>query len=100
MNKTKDNQFPEDPKRIRTFALFFKRYMSISALVVAALPIPVTSLNLIPTFGIHTKPLSVYTSLFCFLMLAYIFYRRHRLARLMFHEYYLLKSWGLHLHFG
>lgn len=75
---------PTNPKRIKTFATFFKNYMSLSSLVVAALPIPVTSFSLIPTFKIQTRYFSVYTSLFCFLVLAYVFYSRHTLARLMF----------------
>lgn len=79
---------PTDPKRVRAFAEFFKRYMSISTLVIAALPIPVTSLNLIPTFTAQTKILSVYTSLFCFLILGLIFYLRHQLARILFHEFF------------
>jgi len=58
--------------------------MSISAIVVAALPIPVTSLGLIPTFSAQTKLLSVYTPLFCFLTLGLLFYLRHQFARIMF----------------
>ena len=79
---------PTDPKRVKAFANFFKRYMSISSLVVASLPIPVTSFGLIPTFAAQTKLLSVYTSLFCFLALGFIFYSRHQLARLMFPEFF------------
>src|SRR5260370_33121410 len=33
-----------------------------------------------------TSLLSTYTSLFCFLLLAFIFYSRHQLARVMFAE--------------
>jgi hypothetical protein len=58
--------------------------MSISSLVVASLPIPVTAFKLIPTYAAHTKILSVYTPLFCFLILGFIFYIRHYLARAMF----------------
>lgn len=77
---------PTNPKRIKAFATFFKNYMSLSSLVVAALPIPVTSFSLIPTFKEQTRYFSVYTSLFCFLVLAYVFYSRHTLARLMFRQ--------------
>jgi hypothetical protein len=89
------NIVPTDPMRVRAFAVFFKRYMSISTIVAAALPIPVTSLGLIPTFSQQTKLLSVYASLFCFLALGLIFYSRHQLARVMFPEYFnkLPKSW-------
>jgi hypothetical protein len=78
---------PTEPKRVRSFALFFKNYMSISTLIVAALPVPVTSLGLIPTFAAQTKLFSVYSSLFCFLLLGFIFYLRHSLARKMFPEF-------------
>ena len=58
---------PTHPKRVAAFVAFFKNYMSVSAVMVAALPIPVTSFKLIPTFAVHTAPLSTYTPLFCFL---------------------------------
>jgi len=79
---------PTDPERVRAFALFFKRYMSVSALVTAALPIPVTAFHLIPTYAALTKILSTYTPMFCFLILGYIFFSRHQLARSMFPEYF------------
>jgi hypothetical protein len=41
-------------------------------------------LHLIPTYAAQEKFLSTYTSLFCFLMLGYLFYIRHWLGRLMF----------------
>lgn len=75
---------PVEPTRVKTFARFFKNYMSISAVVAAALPIPVTSFKLIPTYTAQTSILSTYTSLFCFLLLAFIFYSRHALGRAMF----------------
>jgi hypothetical protein len=75
---------PSEPGRLKAFAHFFKSYMSLAALVTAALPVPVASLKLIPTFEAQTKFLSVYTSLFCFLMLAFLFQCRHSFARWMF----------------
>src|SRR5215216_1911659 len=83
MSTTERNE-PISPKRVISFAKFFKNYMSVSTIVTAALPIPVTSFHLIPTFHAQTKLLSVYTSLFCFLVLGFIFYIRHELARIMF----------------
>lgn len=79
---------PDEPRRVRAFAHFFKRYMSLSSVITAALPIPVTAFGLIPTFKVHTGFLSTYTPLFCFLLLGFIFYSRHQLARLMFPEYF------------
>jgi len=81
------NSSPTNPERVRAFARFFKNYMSISSIVTASLPIPVTAIGLIPTYKEQTKILSVYTPLFCFLTLGFIFFSRHHLARVMFPEY-------------
>ena len=72
------------PLRIKLFANFFKSYMSVSTIVAASIPIPVASWNLIPIYSQQRKFLTVYTSLFCFLLLAFVFSVRHRLARRMF----------------
>lgn len=74
-------------QRIVGFAHFLKNYMSASAVVTAALPIPITKLGLIPTYSAMTSLLSAYTSLFCFLLLGFIFNSRHALARLMFPDF-------------
>ena len=84
--------YPDEPRRVIAFANFFKRYMSISSVVAAALPIPVTLFKLIPTYKVHVGILSTYTPLFCFLALGFIFYIRHPLARLMFPEYLTSKG--------
>jgi len=75
---------PTDPRRVKAFARFFKSYMSVSTIVVAALPIPITKLGAIPTYAAQTGSLATYTSLFCFLLLGFIFACRHALARAMF----------------
>jgi hypothetical protein len=75
---------PTQATRVRNFAGFFKNYMSVSSVVVASLPIPVTSFNLIKTYSAQTKMLSVYASLFCFLILGFVFFSRHLLGRVMF----------------
>lgn len=72
------------PLRIKVFANFFKSYMSVSTVVAAAIPIPIASWDLIPMFAQQRKFLTVYTSLFCFLLLAFVFSIRHRLAPRMF----------------
>ena len=89
-----NEQLPTDPKRLKAFATFFKNYMSVWALVVAALPIPITKLNLIPVFSSLSGALSTFTTLFCFLILGFIFYSRHPLARWMFRDV-LGVRWGL-----
>ncbi len=75
-----------EPRRVRNFAEFFKRYMSLSSVVTASLPIPFTAFQLIPTYAGQTRFLSTYTSLFCFLLLAFVFYSRHTIARGMFNK--------------
>jgi len=75
---------PNEPARFQAFAKFFKAYMGTAAVVTASLPIPVAALHLIPTYAAQEKFLSTYTSMFCFLMLGYLFYIRHWLGRLMF----------------
>src|SRR5919205_283103 len=85
---TRKDHAREETTRLEVFARFFKRYMSVSAFVTAALPIPVTAIGLISTYSFQTKILATYTSLFCFLVLAFIFYSRHKLARLLFPEFY------------
>ena len=75
---------PHEPARFAAFAKFFKAYMGTAAVVTACLPIPVASLHLIPTYAAQEKFLSTYTSMFCFLMLGYLFYVRHWVGRLMF----------------
>jgi hypothetical protein len=90
-----------DPYRIRNFARFFKNYMSVSSLVVAALPIPIGQLDLLPVPPLYIvsdgsdsgqipygkSVTSVLTRVFCFLTLGFIFYCRHVMARLMFPEF-------------
>lgn len=79
---------PKDPTRVKNFARFFKGYMNIWSIVTASLPIPLTAVGAIPTFKVQTWTLSTYSSLFCFLVLGFIFYSRHQLARFMFPEYF------------
>ncbi|HEY1895922.1 MAG TPA: hypothetical protein VGG62_06605 [Terracidiphilus sp.] len=75
---------PAKSTRLAGFANFFKGYMSVSTIVAAAIPIPVGSLKLIPVFSQQRGFLTVYASLFCFLLLAFVFSIRHRLAGPMF----------------
>jgi membrane-anchored glycerophosphoryl diester phosphodiesterase (GDPDase) len=82
-NKTKNNE-----QRIQSFARFFKGYMGTAPMIAAALPIPVTAGKIIPTYAEHTAYMTTYTSMFCFLIVALIFYRRHRLG-----SYLLPENW-------
>jgi hypothetical protein len=75
---------PQKSQRIRLFADFFKSYMSVSTVVAATIPIPVASWKLIPIYAQQRGFLTVYASLFCFLLLAFVFSIRHRLGIHMF----------------
>ena len=70
--------------RIAVFANFFKGYMSVSTIVAASIPIPIATWKLIPIYSQQRGFLTVYASLFCFLLLAFVFSIRHRLAVPMF----------------
>jgi len=85
---------PQDPKRLKAFATFFKNYMSVWALIIAALPVPLSALKLIPVYSDQRGILSTFTTLFCFLLLGFIFYSRHSIARWMFRNV-LGAGWGL-----
>lgn len=76
---------PHEPERFAAFAQFFKAYMGTASVVTASLPIPLAAFHLVPTYAMQEKFLSTYASLFCFLMLGYLFYIRHALGRLMFY---------------
>ncbi len=84
LSSTAAESDPQQPARFAAFAQFFKAYMGTASVVTASLPIPVAAFHLIPTYAAQEKFLSTYTSLFCFLMLGYLFYVRHWLGRLMF----------------
>src|ERR1017187_6387658 len=84
MNETLKPMPTDRSSRIRVFANFFKSYMSVSTIVAASIPIPVATWNLIPIFSQQKGFLTVYASLFCFLLLAFVFSIRHRLTIWMF----------------
>lgn len=84
MTKTTDQS-----GRMIRFASFFRRYMGSAPVIAAALPIPVTAGKVIPTYQEHTSFLTAYCSMLCFLVVAFVFYRRHRIA-----TYLLPETWG------
>jgi hypothetical protein len=79
-------QNPKGPQRLASFAAFFKSYMHVSGVLLACVPIPVASLKLLPIFSQQKGYLTVYSSLFCFLLVAALFSLRHSLAKSMFNE--------------
>src|SRR5262249_51640154 len=81
---------PTEPRRVKAVARVFKSYMSILAIVVDAVRVHVTLAGTIPTYAAQKGILATYTPLFCFLLLGFIFYERHSLARIMFGRELLL----------
>lgn len=73
-------------QRLEVFAKFFKSYLQIGGIVIACVPIPTAYLKLLPVYSQQRGYLTVYSSLFCFLVVAGVFSVRHRLARSMFKE--------------
>jgi hypothetical protein len=67
-----------------SYSAFLQRVFHTAALIVALLPIPVALLGLLPAYRNHTRFLIFYAPLVCLLTLAYLFYVRDALARLMF----------------
>jgi hypothetical protein len=62
----------------------YQRALTACALVLAILPIPVTALGLLPVYRLQALFLLFYAPLVCLLILAYLYYVRASLARLMF----------------
>jgi hypothetical protein len=60
------------------------RIFTAGAVGVALLPLPVTLLKLLPTYPAHAPVLAFLAPLVCLLSLAYLFYVRDSLARVMF----------------
>ncbi len=69
---------------VRTYSSWFRRTLSIGALITAILPAPVMIFQLLPAYSVQAKFLIFYGPLICFLTLAYLFYVRDALARAMF----------------
>jgi hypothetical protein len=79
-------RLPSRPVRIESFVRFFKTYMSLSTLVVAAAPIPIGSLHLIPTYASQRGLIMTLSSLLSFLLLGYVFFNRVWFAKGWFPE--------------
>ena len=74
------------PKDFRSFVNFFKGYMGVMPLVVAAFAPVVTLCDAIPTYALQTKALSTMSGLLGFLLVAWAFSSRHALAVQFFYD--------------
>jgi hypothetical protein len=61
-----------------------ERALGLGTVLLALLPIPVTALELLPTYYMHARFLIFYAPVACFLEVAYLFYVRDLLARMLF----------------
>jgi len=90
MENTNENGQKKEIKKeelgFKKFLTFFKNYMNVWSLVVAALPIPLTQLKLIPTYASQTALLSLLTTFFCFFIVAIVYFWRHNIGRFLFGE--------------
>lgn len=77
-------QAVRSPRPRLSYSSGLRRTCYVAALVVAVLPIPVMLLRLVPAYGVQARFLVVYAPLVCLITLAYLFYVRDSLARLMF----------------
>ena len=75
---------PRHPQRLSNFATYFKNYMGLSSVFIAALPVPVTQLGLIPVVPEDKGIISTLTSVVCFLLVAFIFSLRHSIGMSLF----------------
>ena len=67
-----------------SYSRAFRKGLIASALLLALLPIPVTPLHVLPTYRVHAQFLIFYAPVVCLLLVAYLFYLRDTLARMMF----------------
>jgi hypothetical protein len=70
--------------RFRGFAKFFKGYMGVMPIVTAAVAPFFTLARAIPVFDVQRTELALYSGLFGFLLVAYVFYAREVFVRSMF----------------
>lgn len=68
----------------RSYSRVIRTALFLGAVAVALLPIPVAALGLLPVYRVHARFLMFYSPVVCLLILAYLFYVRDSLARLMF----------------
>jgi hypothetical protein len=57
--------------------------LSYAALAVAVIPAPLLALGVLPAYQVHARFLAFYTPFICLLTLAYLFYVRDHLSRIM-----------------
>lgn len=68
----------------RSYSRVIRTALMLGAVALALLPIPVAALGLLPIYRVHARFLMFYSPVVCLLILAYLFYVRDSLARLMF----------------
>ena len=75
---------PRVSRQLPGYSRVLRTGLIACAVVLALLPIPVTALGLLPAYRVQARFLVFYAPVVCLLLLAYLFYLRDALARLMF----------------
>jgi len=71
----------------RDYSLVVRNALTICAVLLTLLPVPVTLLGLLPTYRSQARFLVFYAPLICVLTLGYLFYLRDVLARVLFAQF-------------
>jgi hypothetical protein len=75
---------PRIGRQLPSYSGVLRSGLIVCAVALALLPIPVTALELLPAYRVQARFLVFYAPIVCLLLLAYLFYVRDALARLMF----------------
>jgi hypothetical protein len=86
MTATQTELPPVTPRRFANYVRFYISFLAILALITSTLPISSDLLSFVPAYASLSRPLGLFTSMFCLLILAFIFFLRHSLARWMFSD--------------
>jgi hypothetical protein len=71
----------------RNYSVVVRNALTICAVLLTLLPVPVTLLGLLPAYRSHARFLVFYAPLICVLTLGYLFYLRDVLARVLFAQF-------------
>ena len=75
---------PFRPRTPPSYSAAARKALTLSAVAVTLLPIPVTYFKILPAYQLHARFLLIYAPFVCLLTLSYLFYVRDSLARAMF----------------
>jgi hypothetical protein len=71
----------------RNYSAVIRNALTVCAVLLTLLPVPVTLFGLLPAYRSHARFLVFYTPLICVLTLGYLFYLRDVIARVLFAQF-------------